>query len=268
MGKEHPTHCTRTGGTFVRPKGLLILAILLGLALTSCGTFTETQYFRAINRGKNGEILGSNYYRVTLKGRGDLAKKYKMNAGYLNCQTADVLLNGALPDIPAADYDLTDYASVKAQKKSLQDKLKVVGDPDKSTNADPNKMALDAARRAWLGSMSDADFISMGQSETTNPYKFRKLVIYVSAENFKLSDFAAPIDSVIQNTTALAQTLQARREAEKQKKEGEDKAKREYVEQLAGNLIGTSGVITPDAAKSLLNLIHVILGFPAPEKGK
>ncbi|MBN1343842.1 MAG: hypothetical protein JXQ73_14255 [Phycisphaerae bacterium] len=102
-----------------------------------------------------------------------------------------------------------------------------------------NERAIAVARNVWFASLSQADVISMGRTQNTNPFQFRKLVFWATARNIDLSQFATEVDGVIDNVTTIAQTVrdQARIRKEMQRAQAQkDKADQDARRKTCGEL--------------------------------
>ncbi len=114
----------------------------------------------------------------------------------------------------------------------LQNKMEL--DPFSSL-ADPEKVepfkddeVIELARVVWYGSLSSSDLASIGMTGNTSPYQFRKLVFWATATNIDLNEFATEIDSVLDNSLAIASAAKAQA---KQRK-AEKKSRRESMDNL------------------------------------
>jgi hypothetical protein len=123
-------------------------------------------------------------------------------------------------------------------------------------------MVRKLARLIWLGSLSGADLASIGSSQETDPFVFRKLVFWSTAANIDLSQYAADIDGVLDNVISIAQAERTRaqqRKAERKQRRlaFEDMLKRLPAEQaasLSGALQLFTGQAAPNPLKDFLNL--------------
>ena len=76
--------------------------------------------------------------------------------------------------------------------------------PDADIDVFDDTKIIQLARTVWIGSLSTADIASIGQTQNTNPFQFRKLVFWATAENLDLNQYAGEIDSVIDNMVQVA----------------------------------------------------------------
>lgn len=221
------------------------MAVLFWVS-TGCAVHDQVQYFAATDP----ETGATNYYRMTISGWGALGTDYHLQAGYFSSEAVDVL-RGSMPEVPILDmpieqlelYDRTAqqfYASVLQEAKRINPIKDPSSLPAKTEQAqadtplgalpegidvEPFKddKALEMSRQIWLSSLSKTDLASMGRTQNTNPYQFRKLVFWVSANNIDLNHFAAEIDGVIDNVTAIASTFKG--QADQRKAQQESKRK-------------------------------------------
>jgi len=182
--------------------------LMLMLATGGCALHEQVQYFEVVDP----ESKNVNYYRMTIEGHGGGGVGYQLQAGYFSAASVDVL-RGQVPSMPEADlprsqdaaYDalLDRYyqALVKAsERRAARTETEIeIGDAD----------VLALARQVWLGTLSPADVASMGMHGSTNPFAFRKLVFWASANNLDLRQFSTEIDSMIGGATALVRAHKA-----------------------------------------------------------
>ncbi|UCE61345.1 MAG: hypothetical protein JSU63_06270 [Phycisphaerales bacterium] len=204
---------------------LLVLPVVAAVFCCSgCASVRQVQHFEVI--GKPHPVTGiapKSYFKMTIEGRGGGLVKYKMRAAYVSATTLD-LMNGKLPNLPGADLSEQNLKVFDDIKKDYLSALKQYSTEKKREDtkvSDParhEQNIIAIARQGWLASLADQDFMSMGQYETTDPYKFRKLVFYASAMNLDLTQYDAEINSVIDKTASLIEGMRQRKAARKQEK--------------------------------------------------
>ena len=188
------------------PLCLLLYWILVALG---CGQVTQVQYFEAVgNPDPTTGVRPRAFYRMTIKGDPPWLGTYKMRAAYVSSTTLDTF-DGRLPVIPDADLSneqRADFVSVRAtMMETVKERADALRARANGLPAEEFEAMLQAiARQAWFASLSDADVISIGQSRTTDPFEFRKLVFYASASNLRLQDYDAQINSAVEKASALA----------------------------------------------------------------
>jgi len=218
--------------------------LVLLLASGGCAMHEQVQYFEVVDP----ESKNVNYYRMTIAGHGGGGVGYQLQAGYFSAASVDVL-RGQIPSIPEADLPVAQDKSYDAlldryyqtlvkssERRAAQSETNVdVGDAD----------VLALARQVWLGTLSPADVASMGMHGSTNPFAFRKLVFWASANNLDLRQFGTEIDSMIAGATALVRS----QKAEHAEREG----RRAGVRRLLGNVVRSNAALKPfaDAIESL-----------------
>jgi hypothetical protein len=115
------------------------------------------------------------------------------------------------------------------------------------------ELSIALARQQWFASLSNSDLVSMGLVQTADPYRFRKLVFYASAQNIELERLAGEIDSIMAKTTTLAEAFKAKQAAEKEK----DAAQKQAELNRAKTFIDSSSA-TPEQKA----LLKALLGLP------
>ncbi|MCH8854280.1 MAG: hypothetical protein IID41_16755 [Planctomycetes bacterium] len=114
--------------------------------------------------------------------------------------------------------------------KTADNKRYEASTSDRLTEIDVKAMA----RLAWFGSLSRSDIASIGMNGDTDPFKFRKLVFWATANNLDLNQFAGEIDGVIDNVISIAEA--AKRQAKRRKLAREQR--RNALLQLANQIPG------------------------------
>lgn len=157
----------------------------------------------------------------------------------------------------AADVGLNEAARDAAEK--LLAKLKKayesasIGELAAGVEVDPflDAEVMQLARVIWFGSLSRSDIASMGMTQNTNPFQFRKLVFWATANNIDLNRFAGEIDMVIDNVIDAARSYQkiaANRKAERL-------ARRKSFDGVLGGLVPAGQA---DAVRSLIDLMFPV----------
>ena len=104
------------------------------------------------------------------------------------------------------------------------------------------------ARIIWYGSLSSSDLASIGMTQNTNPFQFRKLVFWATAANIDLNRYAGEIDAVIDNVVQIAQSYKKRAEQRK----AERSKRRNTLDKLIERVIPLD---EGDTVKSIIDLI-------------
>jgi hypothetical protein len=131
------------------------------------------------------------------------------------------------------------------------------GEDDSAAKKSPQELEdqiKQLSRLVWFGSLSDSDVISVGMTETTDPYQFRKLVFWASASNIDLNQFSTEIDGVVDSVTQIAGAF---RQQAKQRA-----AQRQAGQHALGNLIGMLP-LTPEQKAALTGVLGTISPLPA-----
>ncbi|MEM1353742.1 MAG: hypothetical protein AAGH88_02545 [Planctomycetota bacterium] len=197
----------------------MVLGCFAGVT-TGCSQFKQVQYFEV--EGPVDPLTGlstKSYYRMTVTGGGRGVQEYKMRAAYLSASAIDTL-DGKIPTIPAADMDAdrrTQFRHLLNTHLGLaRERAEFIAESGVVFNDRQYDQAVsEIARTMWAVTLSDSDLVSLGQSRSSNPYEFRKLVFYASARSINLDRYNAQVDSAIQKTETLANLFRnSSREAE------------------------------------------------------
>ncbi len=216
----------------MRPHSALAFFVLI----SGCALHEQVQYFEVVDP----ESKNVNYYRMTIEGHGGGGVGYQLQAGYFSAASVDVL-RGQVPSIAEADLPLAQDKAYDALLDRYYDTL-VKTSGRRAAQAETSVEIGDAdvlalARQVWLGTLSPADVASMGMHGSTNPFAFRKLVFWASANNLDLRQFGAEIDSMIGGATALVRA---------QKAEHAERADRQAgVRRLLGDVVRGSAALKP-----------------------
>lgn len=211
------------------------LVPLLVVLTCGCALHEQVQYFEVID----SESKNVNYYRMTIEGHGG-GVGYQLQAGYFSAASVDVL-RGQIPSIAEADLPLAQDRAYDALLDRYYDSLVKTSERRAAQSetaveiGDADVLAL--ARQVWLGTLSPADVASMGMHGSTNPFAFRKLVFWASANNLDLRQFGTEIDSMIAGATALVRS----HKAEHAEREG----RRAGVRRLLGDVVRSSAALKP-----------------------
>ncbi|NOS99851.1 MAG: hypothetical protein HOP29_04420 [Phycisphaerales bacterium] len=92
---------------------------------------------------------------------------------------------------------------------------------------------IELSRLVWLGSLSSSDVASIGMTESVDPYQFRKLVFWSTANNIDLQSYAAEIDGVIDNVMSIAQTAKTQAAARK----AQHKGNKDFVKSMVDTVV-------------------------------
>ena len=181
------------------------LTAALTLLVSGCAMHEQVQYFEVVDP----ESKNVNYYRMTIDGHGGGGVGYQLQAGYFSAASVDVL-RGQIPAVAEADLPLAQDKAYDALLDRYYDTLVKTSERRAAQSetaveiGDTDVLAL--ARQVWLGTLSPADVASMGMHGSTNPFAFRKLVFWASANNLDLRQFGTEIDSMIGGATALVRS--------------------------------------------------------------
>lgn len=212
------------------------LAIFLVMTACGCAMHEQVQYFEVIDP----ESKNVNYYRMTIEGHGGGGVGYQLQAGYFSAASVDVL-RGQIPSIAEADLPLAQDKAYDALLDRYYDTLVRTSERRAAQSetaieiGDADVLAL--ARQVWLGTLSPADVASMGMHGSTNPFAFRKLVFWASANNLDLRQFGTEIDSMIAGATALVRS----HKAEHAEREGRQAG----VRRLLGDVVRSNAALKP-----------------------
>lgn len=211
-------------------------ALAFILLLSGCALHEQVQYFEVADP----ESKNVNYYRMTIEGHGGGGVGYQLQAGYFSAASVDVL-RGQVPSIAEADLPLAQDKAYDALLDRYYDTLVKTSErraAQSETDIDINDAdVLALARQVWLGTLSPADVASMGMHGSTNPFAFRKLVFWASADNLDLRQFGAEIDSMIGGATALVRAHKAEHAVRADRQAG--------VRRLLGDVVRSSAALKP-----------------------
>jgi len=241
--------------------GSAYAGVLVALAscLAGCVRHQQVQHFAV----RDPDTGATNYYRMTIKGGNNAtAVKYQMQAGYFSAAAVDIL-RGQMPKIPQLDLDpaqqevfdallnefygsLLDEARRKTGGAGEDCLAEGVGADDEVIAAKDaatlEEQALYLARLVWLGSLSASDVASVGMTQHTNPYQFRKLVFWTTVQNIDINEFATQIDGIIEQVTSLGlafkEIAKARAAEREQRQAGQEQRGRAIWEALTGVAAG------------------------------
>ncbi|MBX3396805.1 MAG: hypothetical protein KF841_15720 [Phycisphaerae bacterium] len=218
--------------------------------VAGCVAHRQTQYFEVVDPD-SGNI---NYYRMTLEGGGGIGVNYQLQAGYFSAASVDVL-RGRIPQIPEVDLPIECDAAFEALTAGYYDSLVTLSEATRQNRgadlpAGIDDLALQNARLVWFGQLSPADVAAMGMNQSNNPFEFRKLVFWSSAQNIDLRAYGSEIDAMIDSATTL---IRASRMREKR-----DASQRRSVSEFIIRLLETQPELAPfkDAVTSLLGPPH------------
>jgi len=226
------------------------LAALLVLA-GGCALHDQVQYFEVVDP----DTRNVNFYRMTLSGHGGGGVQYSLQAGYFSSASVDVL-RGQIPSIPEADLPA---AQDKAYDSLVNQYYQSLADAGARQASQTGGGAGDAdvlaqARLVWLGTLSPADVAAMGMHGSTNPFTFRKLVFWATANNIDLRQFSTEIDSMIGGATSLVRAHKA---------DGQDRyARQAALRRFLGEVVKGSPTFKPYAGA-----IEALID-PRPEEAK
>ena len=216
-------------------------AVVAVVFLGACAVHRQVQYFAATDP----QTGATNYYRLTVSGKSSWTK-YRHQAGYFSAAAVDVL-RGSKPDIAILDLPVEQIEILDGLTRQFHAALAreancvvgiTAGDAQTCNSVgglpfeENDGLLKKLTRLIWLGSLSQSDLASMGMTQNTDAYEFRKLVFWSTATDLDLSAYAAEIDSVLDNVTTIAAT--AKTQAARRKKEQAVRSK--TIEQIIGGL--------------------------------
>ena len=150
---------------------LKILSIALGSVaaawLTGCTSHTQTQYFAV----KDPNTGAANYYRLSIKGSGNLTK-YNLQAGYYSSAAVDIL-RGRMPDVPELDLPIgraKTYESLldHIDKALLQEAKQIAPITSPKVAADSLRKRVEDARIEQAMFQAEQDTTGKGLAVATN----------------------------------------------------------------------------------------------------
>lgn len=214
---------------------------LITMSVTGCVAHRQQQYFEVVDP----ELGHVNYYRMTVEGGGGFGVEYRLQAGYFSAASVDVL-RGRIPEIPEVDLPIEHNAAFEALTARYYDALISMADAVAPPGGDVDGAVLERARLVWFGQLSPADVAAMGMNRTTNPFEFRKLVFWTSANNVDLRAYGGEIDAMIDSATTLVRAARADHKS--------NSARRRGVREFITKLVESQPTLAPygDAVKALL----------------
>lgn len=192
-------------------RGFLMGAIALHVG---CVSHRQQQYFEVVDP-ESGNV---NFYRMTIRGGAGLGADYQLQAGYFSAASVDVL-RGRIPEIPEVDLPVENDAAFDALTARYYDALVAMSD-DLIAGGAGEEAVLERARLVWFGQLSPADVAAMGMNQSTNPFEFRKLVFWTSANNLDLRAYGGEIDAMIDSATTLVRAAKAQNKSRTSRRKG------------------------------------------------
>lgn len=230
-------------------RSLAHATVLLALC-AGCAVHDQIQYFEVFDP-ESGNV---NYYRMTITGHGALGAEYQMQAGYFSAASVDVL-RGQMPAMPEVDLPLEQDAAFDAVVDRYYQSLVGAADGLSAEGIDPqatpDEAVLARARLVWFGQLSPADVAAMGMHASTNPFQFRKLVFWTTAQNVDLRQFGTEIDAIVASATQL---IRAQKTAAKQRQ-----ARRDGLRRFLDDVMKSNPALEP-----YTGLIDMLFGAGGP----
>ncbi|MHC4065108.1 MAG: hypothetical protein ACYSUI_11515, partial [Planctomycetota bacterium] len=96
------------------------------------------------------------------------------------------------------------------------------------------------------------DVISVGMTQSTDPYQFRKLVFWATGANIDLNEYATEIDGVLDSVVSIASSYRQQAKARKVAKQ----SRRTSLETVLDKL-ETAGQLQPGQAGMITGLIDL-----------
>mgnify|MGYP001183195973 CR=1 FL=1 len=218
------------------------LSILVIGLVSGCVAHEQRQYFEVVDP-ESGNV---NYYRMSIRGGGGLGVDYQLQAGYFSAASVDVL-RGRMPDLPEVDLPVENDEVFETLTRKYYEALSAMSDDAAvEPGCDVDETVLRRARLVWFGQLSTSDVAAMGMSRSTNPFEFRRLVFWASANNIDLRAYGSEIDAMLDSATTLIRASKTRKRQGDQRRRGT----RKFIDEL----IRTQPALAPsgDAVKALL----------------
>lgn len=216
------------------------LCVSLAPVLAGCASHKTSQYFLA----EDPETGERAVYRLEINGQGIGGVVYQFQGAYLPKAAVDVY-GGKIPtslaelnsqtatgEESAAQSIMTRFHSYLHRQAELRaDRgskhlAECVSDVDTETRF--------FARLLFHASHTFADMISIGQVNDLSPYRFRKLVYFVTTDPLKVSDFDSELRDVQGSIDSLAATLSAVKRARTERANAERAARTAAIGKLTG----------------------------------
>ena len=185
--------------------------------LTGCAGSRSRHYFIAAEPSTQQAAI----YKVTAELSGWGAVKYKLNVGYVPVNVIDALSGkvGEPPDLFAeqSKSQLASEANTAIDVAKTQYVKDVVGKglcSERVAEVEDAKRFFGALKD--LAGMTDNELISVGQTCSSDPYGYRKLVFYVSTEVIQIRQFEEELNELDRVSSDLTKALVAAKQAEAQ----------------------------------------------------
>lgn len=215
----------------------MLLLIPLLCALVSCTSQRREQYYMVVEPGEQTAAI----YKVTAKLAGSGPVDYKLNEGYVPMNVIDAL-SGKVGEPP----DLFSAVSDGQRRAALSEKLDEKRDARllalAETGPGPGAIQQVEETTRFFGALKHAaaltnnEQISVGQSNSTDVYGYRKLVFYASARVIPLQQFEQELNEIEKSSSDLAKAVvQARQEAAERAKARRDRlgqVRRRVIEKI------------------------------------
>lgn len=218
--------------------GMPFIVLVMGMILLSgCATYKQVQFFEVLSPpDPETGVATRNFYKMTASGSGLFVSKYKMNAAYLSTAAIDVL-RGVDVSILSIELSPKNQTIFDEIKQMYLEALKAYA-ANQATLSSGSISAIEhealmtqVARQLWLASLSDEDLQSFGQIQSSDPYAFRKLVFYTSAEEIDLEKLGGKIDGIVKNARTLSEQFKLRKEAEIREQQARREQQKEILKQ-------------------------------------
>jgi len=195
-----------------------------GVMAVGCASFKQVQHFEVVSEDPLTGERTTNFYRMTITGGSSGAVEYKLRAANMSAASVDVL-RGQTPFLPEADLPIEQdeqfQRAMSAYYKAMASRSEILGKQveQAATESDAETATRHLANAVWLSSLTPADVISVGQTDSLDPLRFRKPVFYATAKNIDLEKAIGPqIDAMISQVETLARREKQRAAERKQKK--------------------------------------------------
>ena len=243
--------------------GTAVVGLALGLLVLACGcagTSRELQTFIAEDPDSGERAL----YQVSIKGAGIGGVKYYVSGAYLP-RTSIELYEGKIPR-SLADLDAAAPGGASATGEILAEYHALLKTQAKLEREAHEGQRLESAkerravRRFFADTVADSmlsvsELRSISESGSDDPYRFRKLVYFVSTEPIKIQDFQGELGEIESTLDTLAKTMGDARQKRKQAAEARHTQQKQKLQAIASFLSEQPDLADSQNAWKLLGLI-------------
>lgn len=158
-------------------------------------------------------------------------------------------INSLIGDIAIANSQIEEANNPATEANTSEDGEKKKACDCPACKGLDEEAILKLTRLIWLGSLSKSDLASMGATQNTNRYEFRKLVYWTTANNIDLKAYASEIEGVLDNVMSLAMTFKT----QAKKKKAQARFNRKNLTDLVNRL--PIGQAEKDALKAAIGFL-------------